>query len=193
MADWELILSCTKAVIDGDERTYEKSVIVENTTRALAIPLGIRECLSWAAEETKDGFVPVPLKAIEYWDEASRTGGLQFYEIQSTLDTNWGVSFIIKEKAGELPIPAHRNGRAGPPPPPAGSGDSSGTLPDLRTMLQQRLALLHEREKTLTAQLDRLNDDYAQTREDIRQTGELLLTLGVPKRAGRMKDQRGTK
>ncbi len=180
MPDWELSLTCTKAIIDGQERTYEKSVIIENTTRALAIPLGIRECLAWAAEETRDGFVPVPLKAIEYWDESSRNGGLQFYEIQSTLDTNWGVSFTIKEKAGEQPAPAHRNGRAASPPSPSSAG--SGELPDLRTMLTQRLTLLTEREKTITAQLDRLNEDHQQTRDDIRQTSDLLLTLGAAKK-----------
>lgn len=188
MPDFEIVLSRTTP--DG---TWVKSVTVENTTRNLAIPLGMDELFNWCAEEVaRDAAAaPVPMAAVDYWRGCRNNGNLQLYEIQSELENKWGLSFVVKQARGgvappAVPVRQIANGAARPAP----------SLPNLETILTERLSLLQARETTLAVELDRLRDEHRDLREDIRQTSELLLVLGqkparTPKKKAREPEAEG--
>lgn len=178
MPDWEISLTCTKSIVGGKEQATVKSVVLEDYQRNTAIPAGLNELFKWAAEETRDNpeNIPIPLKAIEYWEQARANGNLQMYEIQSNLEV-WGISFSIKELTGEVPrdtaLPPPRNGnkpagRNGVPPKPA-------QKLDLRGILTQQLDLLQARQRDVIAEQKRLRLEYEDNADNITQITQFLM------------------
>lgn len=179
MPDYEVSLSRTDP---GTKQVYVKSVIVENVAKQqLATVTGIDELLKWCADEQQ-----VPEAAFAYWSECKTNGGVQLYEILSELEGKWGITFTNVEKlkssaphreAGDTSN-GDRRRPASPPP----------KMPDLRSMLTERLGLLQAQEKALLDERNRIVAEYEQVREDMQQTSQLLLTLGVAKKSRRKKD-----
>lgn len=175
MPDYTIELS----IATGEHKAWTTEVTVADAQRNVALPMGMDECFNWCAESE----TPVPAAAIEYWREA-RKGAMQMYEIQTELASRWGISFTIKEKEAtppeiyrEAPKTEQHNRVA----TSRRNGASPSHLPDLRTMLQERLGYLQQQEKTVGAEAQHLRELLDGIRADIRQTSELLLTLGVKK------------
>lgn len=188
MPDFEITLTCTQAIVDGQgPQTWQKSTIIENTTRALAIPLGIDDLIKWSKDALCADFKPLPGKAIEYWEEARRSGNLQFYEIQSMLDSTWGISFGITEVSTQMPASKpepRRNGR-----PAAFANGVLPELPDLHSMLQNHLRLLQGRQETLASELSRKQMEFERIGSEVLQIEQMLLAMkSIP--SGQVKRRR---
>jgi hypothetical protein len=183
MPDFEVSVNCTQSLVNGQERTTTKSVILENYQRNLAIPKGIDEIMKWAGEEATADTIPIPRAAIEYWQTARASGNLLMYEIQSNLE-NWGVTFGIKEVEDAPPVrpqPTQRNStsRNGAATKPA--------HPDFRAMLQEQLEFLQSRQKELTVERKRIQSEYDDNQGQINQMTSYLM-LAQPKKGRRKAD-----
>lgn len=191
MPDWEISLTCTKSIVGGKEQATVKSVVLEDYPRNTAIPKGLDELFQWATEEHRDNSenIPVPLKAIEYWQQCRTNGNLQMYEIQSNLEV-WGVSFNIKELTGEpLPIPVQRNGHK-----PLRNGTTPQSKPtqrlDIRGILTQQLDLLQARQRDVLAERKRLQLEYDDNQESISDiTAYLMINKSKKRRRKESSDE----
>lgn len=170
MPDWEISLTCTKSIVGGKEQATVKSVVLEDFPRNTALTKGLDELFKWAIEEHSDNpeNIPIPLKAIEYWEQCRANGNILLYEIQSNLEA-WGITSSMKELTGDAPpatpMLAERNGhkpatRNGAPPKPT-------QKLDLRGILTQQLDLLQARQRDVIAERKRLQLEYDDNQESI--------------------------
>lgn len=182
MADWVIGLNHFPA----DAEPVQHSVTVENSTRNLAIPLGMTELFKWCAEETP---CPIPAKAIEFWDDCKRNGNVLLTEIQTRLEGEWGVTFEIKEATSNGAVSEPRR-RKEPTPSPANGKEAVPVpeIPDLTTQLGQRLHYLQEREKYLAREMERIREQHDYIDDQVQETMALLTAIGM-----RNKKRRGKK
>jgi hypothetical protein len=186
MASFEVILNYMPTGKDPVLR----SVTVEDTTRPLAIPLGIDELLAWCASETP---VPIPQAAIDWWPVAKRSA-YPLSEILTRLEGEWGVTFEIKDAAaanGAVPETPSRHAnppRNGALAPPNRQNGTAPPLDNLANILSARLEQLQARDKIVTAQMEQARDDYRYIQEQIEETMSAITALSVKKK-GRPKKE----
>ena len=183
MPDYEITLTCYRAVVDGQQsrQPWLKSVRIENISHNLAVPKGIDEIMNWAEEEIRDNpeNKPVPIEAIAYWRQARANGNLLMYEIQSVLESNWNITFGLQELSPAIevqPVQTHNGHRPKPP-------TNTGTEPlDLDSLLKTQLKALQDRQKKLDSDRERIDDEYDRNQEQIAKITQFLTINQPPKR-----------
>ena len=166
MANYRVELTSTRALINGQVKAITKSVLVENTSRSLAIALGMDQLFQWAEKNTSEEATPVPAEAITYWKETRANGNVQMMDVQMKLE-QWGISFIIKDaKEAEPEPPVHRDGKAKAVAPV-----------DFRDMLAQQYKILQEREKQLRADRKEIDEELKTVNRDLMDIGQFLATV----------------
>jgi hypothetical protein len=182
MPDYEIELTLTT----GQNQAIIRSVIVEDArTPEIAKALGIDELLKWADEEGS----PVPSAALEYWQNCRHNGNVMMYEVLSTLEANWQLSFIIKETSAATNVavvtPPARPSRP-QSRPAAHNGTAAPRQPlDLKQMLAQQLDMLNERQKELAAERKRIDEEWADNTGSIADIRSYLMTSAIRRRRRR--------
>lgn len=181
MNNWTVELS--KPIARG--QAWTQSVTVEGMEYHLALVKGLDELFHWCGEEARaNPDAPVSQQAVDYWHECRASGGMQLYEIQTELDNRYGISFIIKP-IEEVAPPSARPSHNGKPAAPVDAEPAK--QPGIRDILKERMAILQAHEKQLLQQITRLQDEYDDVREDLREVTTLLTTLGVKAKRRRTK------
>jgi hypothetical protein len=166
----------------GRGRADQRSVTVKDAdTPNVATVLAVEELLKWSLEDDS----PIPRGALEYWQTCRNTGSVQLYEIFTTLDTKYQLSFNVRESVSqtapqqEVPAqrsaPFRRNGTSGPQPPPPSRPR------DFKEMLAEQLDFLQSRQKELLAERKRINDEYEENAASLADIRNFLMVAATRK------------
>ena len=165
--------------------------------RDVAVVAGVDELMTWAS-----GQPDFPVDAVNFWFGSKANTSLTFQDVQSELESRWGIQFGAKQVDNAAPPP---------PPKPQTEKLSKQTKPanlditdtddlDITALLKQRATTLTERHKRLAAEVAAKQRLLDETERAIDNIHVMLLAAASAKengygRKGRSKraDQTGGK
>jgi hypothetical protein len=166
-------------MVNGQQKPVQADYVVEDSTRELAMPLGIRELLQ-KCSSTEPKLVPD--EALAYFLHDS--GHLQFYEILSEMENRWGITFGIQtvQDVAATPPPAQTNGYQRQ----IAATPAQAELPDLDAMLKNHLKALSDRNAVLSEELKRKQAEYDRNNADIMRISQMIVVTNPDPEAFRI-------
>ena len=118
--------------------------------RDVAVVAGVDELMTWAS-----GQPDFPVDAVNFWFGSKANTSLTFQDVQSELESRWGIQFGAKQvdNAAPLPPPKSQAEKLPKQAKPANLDITDTDDLDITALLKQRATTLTERYKRLTAEV----------------------------------------